>query len=270
MKILNIYIASKLKSFLLATVCVFTNRKRDTFVRTRTWAALVALTITLSACAQDQQTIVVNNQGILREIMMEQKLTANASLADYKNTPNFYALGALEGLAGEILILNGRPLNSIAKQGKLTIERSFDKKATLLVSSEVSEWNETSIDLNVTSLKDLQSIIAQKAKVAGINTNEAFPFMIKGSFEGIEWHVINAAEAKEQNHEAFKEAGLKGTSSEVDARILGFYSEKHEGVFTHHGSFLHLHFINEKETEMGHVDNLKISGNIKLMMPKIR
>ena len=113
-------------------------------------------------------------------------------------------------------------------------------------------------------------MVFREAQRLGINTDEAFPFMLKGNIDSIEWHVINAKEAIAQNHDAYKAAGLKGTGQYKAASVLGFYSNQHEGIFTHHGSYLHMHFINEEESVMGHVDALKNDGSLSLWLPKMK
>ena len=51
-----------------------------------------------------------------------------------------------------------------------------------------------------------------------------------------------------------------------DAEIIGFFSTEHQGVFTHHDSFLHMHLITKDESKMGHLDELAI-GEMKLYLP---
>ncbi|MCE7993542.1 MAG: acetolactate decarboxylase [Roseivirga sp.] len=234
----------------------------------KSYIILILLTITFCAFSQDTSNSLVSHYGILREIMREQKLDANADLRDFAHTKNLYAMGALEGLAGEILIINGQPFNGIAENGKLRIEKSFERKATLLVSAQVTDWSETKVEVNVGDLKELEMEIKRMALANNIDTSEAFPFLIKGTAKQLEWHVINAAEASEKTHEAFKEAGLKGNDMDQNVEILGFYSENHQGIFTHHGSFLHLHFKDRDDTKMGHVDNLMLNGSVTVMLPK--
>jgi acetolactate decarboxylase len=43
-------------------------------------------------------------------------------------------------------------------------------------------------------------------------------------------------------------------------RILGFFSTRHQRVFTHHDTFLHLHLITADGRLMGHVDTLLLHG----------
>lgn len=229
---------------------------------------LILPLITLFACKTTEEGWEVKNYGVLREIMQEQKIGANADLKDFENMPNLYALGALEGLSGEILILNGEPYNGLANQGRLVFDKSFDKKATLLVSSQVDEWEIITLKETFNNLKELQAVISAQGKAAGIDVLKPFPFMIKGNFQSIDWHVINAKEAEAQNHEAYKKAGLKGSEEGTDTQILGFYSSQHEGIFTHHGSYLHLHFLSADESTMGHVDELVQNGVFELFLPK--
>lgn len=234
------------------------------------YITLTLLTTGLTAFGQSSAKGLVSHHGVLREIMMEQKLDANADLQDFATSEHLYALGALEGLSGEILIINGQPFNGIVEKGKLRIEKSFDRKATILVSAQVTDWSESKVELNVANLKELEIEIKRIASEKGINTSQAFPFLLKGTFNQLEWHVINAAETREKTHEAFKEAGLKGNDMDQSAEVLGFYSENHQGIFTHHGSFLHLHFKDQSDTKMGHVDNLMLNGSISIMLPKTK
>lgn len=229
---------------------------------------IILAALTLFACDGTKGGWEVKIQGVLREIMQEQKIGANADLKDFKNISDLYALGALEGLSGEILILDGEPFNGVANQGTLVFDKSFDQKATLLVSSQVEEWEMITIKENFNNLQELQAVILAQGKMAGINITEPFPFMIKGDFQRINWHVINAKEAEAQNHEAYKRAGLSGSEAYVDAQILGFYSAQHEGIFTHHGSYVHLHFLSSDESIMGHVDDLEQRGVFELFLPK--
>lgn len=49
------------------------------------------------------------------------------------------------------------------------------------------------------------------------------------------------------------------TRKKTSGTILGFFSKRHQGVYTHHDSFVHLHFLTDLKTETGHVDAIKIA-----------
>ena len=48
--------------------------------------------------------------------------------------------------------------------------------------------------------------------------------------------------------------------------IIGFYSQKHQGVFTHHDSYLHLHLITKDGRWMGHLDRVSFQ-DMQLLLP---
>lgn len=222
--------------------------------------------MTLMSCQSNEAVATqVQHKGVLREIMMMGQLQARADLKDYEQMPNLYALGAIEGLAGEILIINGQPFNGKVMDEALMIQNDFELKAALLVSSQVEAWDTLRIDSEITDLNELQAFIP--ARLSQMPT-EAFPFQILGSEGSLKWHVINAPGASSQDHDAYKASGLSGSVSNEPVQILGFYSENHEGVFTHHGSYLHMHFIDQKKQTMGHIDEFKWSGSMQLLIPK--
>ncbi len=229
------------------------------------------IVLTLAACTNQHTSngnFTVEHYGMLREIMMEQKMQSRIDLSTLKQVENLYALGAMDELRGEILIIDGQPVNSRANDGSLTIDTSFNSGAALLVKTEVKEWKVIEVDLDVSGLKQLENRIAALADQNEIDVDLPFPFQIIGTANRLEWHVINAADATERNHDAYKEAGLSGTEIQSEVQILGFYSNQHEGVFTHHGSYIHLHFVNQDRTKMGHVDELEFNGPIQLLLPK--
>jgi acetolactate decarboxylase len=43
------------------------------------------------------------------------------------------------------------------------------------------------------------------------------------------------------------------------AYVLGFFSQYHKSIFTHHDSFVHMHLLTKDKTKMGHVDELKFN-----------
>ena len=200
--------------------------------------------------------------------MREQKLAPNADLKDYAKNKNLYALGALEGLSGEIIIMGGDAFHGLIKNDVLQVTKGFEHKATLLVATEVKAWKEISLDLKWANLNELATLIKEAAQQRGLDVSQPFPFRLKGTIDQLDWHIINAPAAKSQNHDAYREAGAHGREKNVSGELLGFYSEQHEGIFTHHGSYLHTHWLSEDKKLVAHVDGLAHNGKITLLLPK--
>ena len=50
--------------------------------------------------------------------------------------------------------------------------------------------------------------------------------------------------------------------------LLGFYSDSHHAIFTHHTTNMHIHMKLKDEKIAGHVDDLKLGLNMILKLPK--
>ena len=72
----------------------------------------------------------------------------------------------------------------------------------------------------------------------------------------------------EHSHEKHINSGLHGTHKGADVQILGFYSDRHHAIFTHHTTNMHLHFISKDKSKTGHVDGLRLGNSMKLLLPK--
>ncbi|OGU34061.1 MAG: hypothetical protein A2068_03890 [Ignavibacteria bacterium GWB2_35_6b] len=212
----------------------------------------------------------VKYAGSLKGIMKGNDISSKINLNDIKNKKNLYALGAAENLEGEIQIFNGEPFNSEVVNRKLVIKNDFQKGTALLVYANVKDWNEYKIDEVITDLNLLQQKIELICKTENINSEKPFPFLIKGSAENLSWHVVSSNSQKVlQTHEEHKSSGLSGELKNEAVEIIGFYSNKHQGIITHHSTNIHLHFKNGDKTVAGHIDELKLKKNFKLYFSNI-
>jgi acetolactate decarboxylase len=51
--------------------------------------------------------------------------------------------------------------------------------------------------------------------------------------------------------------------------MVGFFSREHQGIFTHHDSYVHVHLLTQDKKKMGHVDEMIMQkGSAKLYIPK--
>ena len=233
-------------------------------------AAFIVSLLCLSACTHRDPifTFKVEHAGALRNMMHKGDLSAKADLNLFKDTENFYALGALENLKGEILILNSEPFISSVDNEALEINATFDRHATLLVSATVENWDSQSITDSVSSYSELETFIEAAAKSQGINVEEPFPFLLTGVTKSFDWHVINWPEGDTiHSHEKHINSGLNGQMRDQEVEILGFYSKHHHAIFTHHSTNMHLHVRANDGALAGHVDALTLGRNMTLFLP---
>ena len=198
-------------------------------------------------------------------------LSAQADLTDFQDTEHFYALGAVENLKGEVLILDSKPFISSVQNQNLSISNSFDHKATLLVYASVDKWASSSIPDNISTYEDLEQHIEQTAQYKGINTDQPFPFLINGQAKSFDWHVINWKDGDtEHSHEKHISSGLHGTLTDQEVEILGFYSNSHHAIFTHHTTNMHLHVKTTDNKTSGHLDGMTLGQGMTLKLPDVK
>lgn len=228
----------------------------------------------LSSCSNDQHKFNVEYKGALKNAMKKNDLSAYANLKDFENEENFYALGALEGLKGEVMIFNSVPYISRSKEGRnldneFIIDNSFNYKASFLVYSSVKDWNEFEVPVTVKNQKDLEDFIIEMAIETGIDITEPFPFIVSGLATVIKWHIVNWDENdSEHTHEKHIKSGVYDGSIEEDVEILGFYSDQHHGIFTHHSSNMHTHVKTKDNKIAAHLDYFLLGDGVTLKLPK--
>jgi len=235
---------------------------------------ILLMIVLISSCKTEKNEI--NNfkvvyKGALKNIMHKGDITAKADLSKFKKTKHLYALGAIENLKGEIQIFNGKSFNSKVVDSTLLILNSIDNKATLLVYSYVDKWESIKIPDNITTYKQLESYIEQAAKKNKIDVNEPFPFLIEGKVKSFDWHVINWKEGDtEHSHQKHVNSGLHGTINNRKVEMLGFYSNSHHAIFTHHTTNMHIHVKTTDNKIAGHVDGLILDKGMILKLPEVK
>ena len=198
--------------------------------------------------------------GSLRQIMHENDTSEKVRLNLMGPINNVYGLGAVSGLNGEILLLNGDTYVTRVFGRALATDKSTDVGAALLVMSEVQEWDTLALTKDIYSSKELDDYLGKLS-----NQKKPFAFLVLSDNSTINWHVVQTPQSSEQmqNH---KELGLNGKYTGVSL-MLGFFSTEHEGIFTHKGQNTHIHFQSADKLYSGHVDELILKKEDKLLMP---
>lgn len=230
---------------------------------------ILVITFSVQSCKDSVGTSgTVQYSGNLSEVMGG-KLDATITLNELKSKKNLYALGVMENLSGEIQIFNSQPLNSRRGPEKIEIDRNFQAKAALLVYAQVDEWQEIEVPKAILTMGQFESYIDYTAEKAGIDTSKPFPFLLQGYIRKLNWHIVNLNQnTVQRSHMDHIKAGLNGVTVEENVEILGFFSKDHQGVFTHHGSNVHMHFKSKSELLAAHLDDILLGEYMTLKLPK--
>lgn len=213
----------------------------------------------------------VQVRGALRAMFHEGQTGAMVTLDKMLPNPDLYAVGALADLSGEITIVGGKvflayPQGSDETRTETT-SRS-DAGATLLVAADVPAWHGVSTEKAI-RFEELDDEIGRLATIAGMSLEARFPFLLQGDFEDLQWHVIDGRRLSDggTSHEDHLAAAVKGKQDRASATLVGFYSSRDQGVFTHMGSKTHIHCVVDDPLSTGHVDHVVIPAGTTVKFP---
>lgn len=232
----------------------------------------------INGARYDEPTIV--RYGIMREVIGQGKHQGRVSLAELVAKPHFFGIGALEGLQGEITIIDSQP--TVTEVVDSTHPRPANqledkKQATLLIGGYIEEWREIAIEKDLTD-RELDAFIQTEIERTGGDIQQPQLFRIAGSFYDIHLHVINGAcpvHARLRNIEIdAAQQPFEAILRHVDGEVVGIFAKDAAGKLTHPATMTHKHLVYvEPGTEArlnGHVEWLGVRSGAKLMLPKRR
>jgi acetolactate decarboxylase len=205
--------------------------------------------------------------GNQREAMMMGKRAATLDLRTLKGRPHLYGLGPLEWLSGEVTIADQRPsLTRIGPDQKVLVRESYDAGVSFFVWAEVPAWDTVPIPVGVGTFRQLEAFVGEAGRRNGLT--QAFPFLITGSAEKVDFHVGNSTPDTPAGMEAALRTAVSFTLQRQQAIYVGFWSNQHHGVFTHSDQDIHVHLQTPDNKISGHVDALRFGGEMQLALPK--
>ena len=204
--------------------------------------------------------------GAMKNVMWKGELDGVIYLDTLSENPNLYGVGPLEFLSGEITILNGQTyVSKVTSDTTMTVERTTEARAPFLVYATEQLGKKVELPDRVSDINTIEAFIDSIAA----KRKEPFPFRIEAEIESAQIHVQNLPAGTKVSSP--KEAHQGQTTYSLANRkvdIVGFFSRNHQGVFTHHDTFLHMHLITEDKTHMGHLDSIVLrSGTAQLYVP---
>ena len=112
------------------------------------------------------------------------------------------------------------------------------------------------VPVMVKSLSEIETFIAEAAWGEGVNTTQRFPFMIENLPQMICFHVVDDTDDAPHSTGDHERSRASFWIMNQPVRMLGFYSDKHYGVFTHHGGDTHVRVETVDKKMSRHLDGL--------------
>jgi acetolactate decarboxylase len=206
--------------------------------------------------------------GSQRQTIMTGNRAAHLDLRMLKGRSHLYGIGPIEGLAGEVTIADSRP--SLARVGAdhvIHVTESYEAGVPFFVWAEVPAWQAQEIPDGARTYAELERFVSEAGAGAGLT--QAFPFMVTGRPELVDFHIVNATSATPPGMEAHQKIQIPFELNGQETKLVGFWSSQHQGVFTPMGTNIHAHFQTPDNKISGHVQGLALTGRLTLSLPKV-
>lgn len=220
----------------------------------------VSCVLLVAGCASPGWDGRIERWGTMREVMREGQ-TAGRVAVRSALTPDAVGLGALAGLSGEIVVLDGVAWIGRADTERARVEPAASgDQAALLVLARVPAWRtvrvETDIVLDAFDPRELGALNAL-----------TIPFVAQGDFADVEMHVLRGRCPYAQD-ETRGDPPLRASLSNARGTLVGFWTREPPGVLTHHDSNVHVHIVMPgPEGLVAHVDAVRVLAGSRVLVP---
>lgn len=236
-------------------------------------AIVISLFLLLIGCKQaaDKQTYSNSTQeihviGAMKQVMWKGELEGIIKLDTLESDGSLYGLGPESFLTGELLISKGKTyVSRVTSDSTMTVEQRSDVTAPFFVYGYAEGMNASELPPEIKSIPDLERFLDQKSK----NQDQPFLFTLSGTAITAKIHVQNLPPgSKVTNPDEAHQGQVDFLLNNRQVEIVGFYSTKHQGIFTHHHSHVHMHLITSDKSMMGHLDEIEM-GEMVIYLPAL-
>ncbi len=210
----------------------------------------------------DHELIVI---GAMRDVMWNGKLEGNFFWDKVTDKESIFGIGPLSYLKGEVMIWDGIPFVSTVqpKDSSVLVEQNDTVSSPFFVMAKVTSWQKVEIPSSITTIQHIDQFLLR----SNFNNGNPYAFKLSGIVENAVYHIQNLPDGSEVlNPQQAHKGQVKYRLDQVEVDILGFFSQDHQGIFTHHDTYTHMHIISKDKKYMGHLDDLKIQ-NMNLFIP---
>jgi alpha-acetolactate decarboxylase len=213
--------------------------------------------------------------GTMHQVIGQQDHGPRAAAAEICQRPDFYGVGALAGLTGELTFLKSKAFATrVTPGGGLSAVSESEANATLLIGQSVTQWKEVALREAIGS-DDVDATLRKLIQKNKGETRGPLVFLIEGTFSDVVLHVINGAcpvHARRSGVElAEEQKPYKLQPTRIEGTMVGVFALNAAGRMTHPGTVQHAHLVfrdpDSGERITGHVEHYGIGKSATLKLP---
>lgn len=205
--------------------------------------------------------------GAMKDVMWKGEVEGKIQLRTLADKGPVYGMGPLAHMTGELLIIGGKSYKStVLTDTAMKVEETYDVSAPFFGYAVIEKWRKHPLPDEVQTIQQLERHLDQLTK----SKQRPFLFTLKGNVDTAEIHVLNlpAGTKVTSPKDAHKGKVFYSLQNEP-VEIVGFFSTEHQGIFTHHDTFLHMHLITADRQKMGHLDQITLQAGAELYLPDL-
>ena len=234
------------------------------------------------------QSASFQHHGNFKQMMQSGDTAGKVNLLTLDQSEGTWGVGALAGLKGEIVQVDGKLWVSLGTDpnGKVQTPSGNDA-AVLWASGKAVQWKQVQVPSDM-SQAQFEKFVSEQASANKLELHQPFVFRVTGTYSHLIWHVLTGEKsghgaAVDSGHgghgghghaggHANKRSGMKVfRNPTATGQIVAVYSgDKLEGVVSHPGERFHIHYIDNDQTVSGHVDQYNVRGGATLWLPAPR
>lgn len=213
-----------------------------------------------------QSALDVKIIGAMKNVMWDGQLHGSIYLDTISNKTNLYGLGPEAYLRGEILIVNGKSYRStVVSDTTMNVEETYNIEAPFFGYANIANWEAHRLPDRIASLHQLEQYLDELTS----DFRKPYFFKMKGTVDYARIHVMNLPKnALVRSPDDAHSSQVNYSINKEPVEIIGFFSTKHQSIFTHHDTYVHMHLITMDRKKMGHVDDVQFNaGTMMLYLP---
>lgn len=205
--------------------------------------------------------------GEMKNVMWKGQLYGSIDLDTITNKTNLFALGPVENLSGEIVIIDGKSYKStVASDSTMIVEETYHIKAPFFGYANISKWTEQTLPYSIETIQQFETYLDKVTK----NAPRPFMFKLTGIIDQATIHIVNLPKgSKVSSPDEAHKGQVNYELNNEQSVLIGFFSTEHKSIFTHHDTYVHMHLMTTDLQKMGHLDEVLFKkGTMKLFLPK--
>jgi len=119
----------------------------------------------------------------------------------------------------------------------------------------------------VVDAHDLEGFATERAREPGMAFEAPFAFLVTGVAARVGFHILDRRDDRPHSRERHEEIKVPFTIERTAVGVVGFYSDRHTGIFVPAGRRTHMHVCSCDGGVAGHVDDLRFGPGMTLRLP---